>query len=124
MIPKISSSEWEVMNVVWANAPLTAVEVFQGLPLGHGWKQKTVNTFLARLVEKRILSVDRTGRAFVYSARVSRKECVQAEGVSFLEKVFRGATSDLVLHFCEHGTLTTEEIHELERLLASRRRKP
>ena len=52
MPPKISSAEWEVMSVVWDKAPVTATEVFEALPPGHGWKQKTVNTFLTRLVEK------------------------------------------------------------------------
>jgi BlaI family penicillinase repressor len=123
MSAKISSSEWEVMDVIWAKAPVTATEVFAGLPKGHGWKQKTVNTFLTRLVEKGALAVDRKERAFSYRARVSREECVRAESATFLEKVFRGATGSLVLHFCEQGNLTQDEIRELEHLLNSRKGK-
>ena len=52
MRSRISTAEWEVMNVVWAKQPLTAAQVFAALPPGHGWKQKTVNTFLARLAGK------------------------------------------------------------------------
>ena len=48
MTPRISSAEWEVMSVVWDSAPVTATEVFEALPADRGWKQKTVNTFLAR----------------------------------------------------------------------------
>jgi BlaI family penicillinase repressor len=121
MPPKISSAEWDVMSVVWAKAPLTATEVFDALPSGHGWKQKTVNTFLSRLVEKRVLAVDKKEKAHVYSARVAREECVQAESASFLERVFQGATGDLMLHFCERANLTADEIRELEQLLKTRR---
>ena len=126
MAPKISSAEWDVMSVVWAKspAPVTATEVFEALPAGHGWKQKTVNTFLARLVEKGVLKVDRTERAFLYTARVPREKCVQSESESFLQRVFRGATGDLVKHFCAQADLSAEEIEELERLLkANRSRK-
>lgn len=121
MAPRISNAEWDVMSVVWAKAPLTATEVFDALPSGHGWKQKTVNTFLTRLVDKGVLAVDRRGKAFVYTARVAREKCIQTEGESFLQRVFRGATGDLVLHFCERADLTAAEIHELEQLLKAKK---
>lgn len=121
MTPKISNAEWEVMSVVWARAPLTATEVYEALPSGHGWKQKTVNTFLTRLVDKGALAVDRSGKAFVYKARLTREKCIAAEGESFLQRVFQGATGDLVLHFCGRAELTAEEIRELEEMLKAKR---
>jgi BlaI family penicillinase repressor len=77
MPPKISSAEWEVMNVLWSKGPSTAVEIFEALPSGHGWKQKTVNTFLTRLTDKRAVTADKRERAHVYSARVSREKSVR-----------------------------------------------
>jgi BlaI family transcriptional regulator, penicillinase repressor len=121
MTPKISSAEWEVMSVVWDKAPVTATDVFEALPPGHGWKQKTVNTFLTRLVEKGVLKVDKKEKAFVYTARLPREKCVQSESESFLQRVFRGATGDLVKHFCAHADLTPEEIRELEQLLKAKK---
>jgi BlaI family penicillinase repressor len=121
MPPKISSAEWEVMNVIWSRDRLTATEIFAALPAGHGWKQKTVNTFLTRLVDKGVLLADKRERAFVYTARVSREKCVQQEGESFLQRVFAGATGDLVLHFCARANLTPDEIRELEKLLKSKK---
>jgi BlaI family penicillinase repressor len=121
MLPKISSAEWEVMSVIWAKGPQAATEVFESLPTGHGWKQKTVNTFLARLVAKGALSADRKGKAHVYAALVAREKCVQAESDSFLQRVFQGATGSLMLHFCENAELTPEEIRELELLIKAKR---
>jgi len=123
MPPKISSSEWEVMSVIWAKGALAATELYDALPAGHGWKQKTVNTFLTRLVAKGALSADRRGKAFIYAALVDRDECVKAESDSFLERVFQGATGNLVLHFCENAELTPDEMRELEQLIKSRKAK-
>jgi BlaI family penicillinase repressor len=123
MSPKISNSEWDVMSVVWAKEPLTAQEVFSALPVGHGWKQKTVNTFLARLVEKGVLEVDKREKAHVYTSRVPREKCIQTESDFFLKRVFQGATGDLVLHFCEHANFTPDEIRELEQLLKERKNR-
>lgn len=121
MTPKISSAEWDVMSVVWAKTAATAPEVFAALPHGHGWKQKTVNTFLTRLVDKGVLAVDRREKAFVYTARLPRDKCIQSESASFLQRVFRGATGDLVKHFCEQADLSAEEIRELEQLLKTKK---
>lgn len=109
------------MSVVWAKEPVTATAVFDALPPGHGWKQKTVNTFLTRLADKGVVDADKSGKAFVYTARIARDKCVQVEGESFLKKVFQGATGDLVLHFCEHADLTEEEIRELQQLLREKK---
>jgi BlaI family transcriptional regulator, penicillinase repressor len=121
MPPKISSSEWEVMSVVWAKAPLTGTEIFEALPSGHGWKPKTVNTFLARLVDKGVLAADKQGKAFVYTTNISRERCIRTESDSFLQRVFQGAAGELMVHFCERANLTPQEIRELEHLLKAQR---
>jgi BlaI family transcriptional regulator, penicillinase repressor len=121
MPPKISSAEWEVMNVVWSRHPLTAAEVFASLPQGHGWKQKTVNTFLTRLADKGVLAVTREGKINIYAPLLKREACVASEGASFLQRVFQGASGSLVMHFCERADLTPEEIRELEEILKAKK---
>jgi len=123
MPPKISSSEWEVMNVLWAQSPRTAAEIFAALPAGHGWHQKTVNTFLARLAAKGVARVTKDGNVNVYAPKLRQNECVTREGRGFLERVFRGAAGPMLLHFCEQADLTAEEIRELEKLLKKKKAK-
>jgi len=123
MPPKISASEWEVMDPLWAKSPLTAAEVFAALPAGHGWHPKTVNTFLARLAGKGVVRIAKDGNVNVYSARLRREECVAREGRGFVERVFRGAAGPMLLHFCEQADLTAEEIGELEKLLKKKKAK-
>jgi BlaI family penicillinase repressor len=120
MKPKISSAEWEVMNVVWDRSPVTALEVYNALPHA-GWKQKTVNTFLTRLGEKGVLKVTKDGNLNLYAPRLERKDCVTHEGDSFLQRVFGGAPASLMMHFCERADLTPEEIRQLERILKAKK---
>ena len=121
MPPKISSAEWEVMNVVWDRATVTAAGVFAGLPPGHGWKQKTVNTFLARLVDKGVLKVTKSDHVNLYQARLRREACVARESESFLQRVFQGAAGPLLVHFCEQQDLSEADIRELEKLLKKKK---
>lgn len=112
------------MNVVWDRSPLTAAEVFAALPADHGWKQKTVNTFLARLDDKGVLKVAKRDGVNVYAPRLRRGDCVAAESESFLQRVFQGAAGPLLLHFCEQQDLSAEEIGELQRLLRKKKGRP
>ena len=120
MTPKISSAEWEVMNVVWEKSPVTAVEVCNALPHAR-WKQKTVNTFLARLGGKGVLKITKQGNVNLYTPRLRREDCVANEGDSFLHRVFGGAPASLMLHFCERAEFTPEEIKQLERILKAKK---
>ena len=122
MATKISPAEWEVLNVLWDRAPATASEVFESLPQDKEWHTKTVNTFLTRLVEKGVLEVRREGRSNVYLPRKTREQCIQAEGQSFLNRVFRGAFGPMLLHFVEKADLSQDEIRELERLLRNKKK--
>ena len=55
----LSESEMEIMRVIWdAGSPVTAAELLE-LFAHKGWKIQTVSTFLSRLVEKGVLSVER-----------------------------------------------------------------
>jgi BlaI family penicillinase repressor len=120
---KISPAEWEVLDVLWDRAPATAAEVYDALPRDKEWHAKTVNTFLARLVEKGVLQVRRDGRSNVYIPRKTREQCVEAEGEFFLKRVFRGAFAPMLLHFVEKADLSPGEIRELERLLREKKKK-
>ena len=95
---------------------------FGALESGKNWHPKTVNTFLTRLVEKKIVRVRREGRSNVYAPMKSREQCIRAEGESFLRRVFRGASGPMLLHFVERADLSAEEIRELERLLKQKKK--
>lgn len=114
--PKISDAEWEVVKVVWDHEPLTASEVLDRLPHDQ-WKQKTVNTFLARLEAKGVIASERIGRANVYNSLLSESECRRVEGAHFLSKVFRGKAVPMMLHFIENEELSNDDIEELKQLL-------
>jgi len=120
---KISPAEWEVLNVVWDRTQITAPEVYQSLANERDWHQKTVNTFLTRLVEKGILHARREGKANVYSPKLSREECVREESATFLQRVFRGALAPMMLHFVENAELSEQDIAELQKALKQRSKK-
>ena len=123
MPSKISPAEWEVLNALWEKAPATILEISEILAQKQNWHPKTIGTFLTRLVDKGVLSVQREGKVNVYAPLLSREQCVAEESDSFLKRVFRGATAPLLAHFCEVADLSDQEIAELQHLLKQRSKK-
>ena len=116
--PKISESEWAVMEGVWDNSPRTASEIAKSLRGTTSWAENTVRTLLTRLVEKGALEVQTpAGGPKLYSPAVNREACVRAESESFLGRIFQGAAQPLLVHFARNARLTPEEVRELKRIL-------
>jgi len=117
-VPRISDTEWEVMKVVWANAPCPAGQIIESLVRRDPtWHPKTVKAFLNRLVRKGALGFRKEGRAYVYRPQVKEEDCVDAASTSFLQRVFGGSLKPMLAHFVERRKLSDEEIRELRRLL-------
>ncbi len=116
--PNISESEWTVMEALWENAPQTASAVAKTLHETTGWAENTVRTLLTRLLEKGALIVADPGvQPKTYLPAVKRELCVQAESATFLDRIFRGASKSLLVHFAQNARLTEEEARELKKLL-------
>ena len=121
--PRISESEWEILSVLWKKAPLTAAQVFASLT-DKAWKLNTVRTFLARLEKKGAIRAQESAEsARQFAPAVSREACVRQESDTFLARVFEGGTAALLLHFAKSKRLSTEELAELEIILAGQRKE-
>ena len=121
-LPRISESEWIVANLVWDHPHITSAEILERLPKGIRWKQKTVNTFLARLSAKGVLGVTREGKANCYFPKLERSACVRAVSASFFERIFGGAAAPMLAHFCETAPLSDAEIADLTAILRRRQK--
>ena len=120
-IPKISDAEWEVMNVLWREPGLTAAQVCERLS-GRSWKLNTVRTFLTRLEKKGAVYSEELPEARTFAAALSREDCIRAEGETFLQRFFEGATGALLVHFAGRTSLSKEELKELEDILEKKRK--
>jgi BlaI family transcriptional regulator, penicillinase repressor len=114
---KIAEAEWEVMNVVWAKSPIAASEIVDHLTAKKGWRPRTTRTLLDRLVKKHALATTLDGKRYLYRPTVSAAACVRQETHSFLERVFGGKPSSLLLNLAKETQLNPEEILELKRIL-------
>jgi BlaI family penicillinase repressor len=116
MSNRVSESEKIVMEVLWHEAPLSSLDVVERL-LDQGWNEKTVKTFLNRLVKKDAVTYQQDGRRYLYSPKVEREDFLRAESSGFLKKVFKGDMRELLATFVENKQLSEKELDYLRSLL-------
>lgn len=115
---KISESEKQIMEILWSNEhPITTSEILSKLPEGRQWKQNTVITFLARLIEKGIVKAKRKGRANYYEACLTAQEYRSFETKQFIQDVHQGSVSGLISTLGDSGDITKEDIENLMELI-------
>ncbi len=119
--PKISDAEWGIMNVLWQNAPLTVADLMDRIGHSQGWKDKTVHTFLSRLVKKGALRVEKEGRRHLYFPTVSQEACVREASKNLAERLFHGASSSLLVRLVEETPLSAEELADLQEILDAKK---
>jgi predicted transcriptional regulator len=114
---RIGDAEYAVMEVLWAEAPLTASEVAERVPADRGWSIRTVKTMLSRLLNKGVLAHEEDGRRYLYRPAVRREDYVQQESRRLIDRMFGGRLTPLVAHLAERDQLTENDIAEVEALL-------
>jgi BlaI family transcriptional regulator, penicillinase repressor len=117
MQERISDAEFEIMEVLWDQAPLTATDVAARIPKGRDWSLTTVKTLLSRLLAKAAVGHSQDGRRFLYSPLVQRADYVTGESQRLVDRLFGGKFMPLVAHLAEQEALSHEDVAEIERIL-------
>lgn len=118
MKDKLFDSEAKVMNIIWANGPLTAKEISLIAADSIGWNKNTTYTVIKKLEAKGFIRRDEPG--FLCSALVSQNEMQKIEAASLVKKVFGGSRQALFSALLQDEPLSEKEIDELKKLIDQR----
>lgn len=114
---KISSSELEVLEVLWRSAePMPIAAIRAALEETHSWDASTVKTLLRRLREKGAVDCEKRD-VFYYWPLLGRKDYQRWSTQSFLQRVYQGSARDLVAGLVECCPLSSEDLSELRGIL-------
>jgi len=117
IIPAISDAEYQVMKIIWENAPISTNEVVEKLEKTTEWKPKTIQTLLSRLVKKAALDYKKEGRVFVYTPLVQESEMMDRESDTFLNRFYDGAVNSMIVNLLERDKLSEDDMNELKHIL-------
>lgn len=115
--PQVSQAERVVMQVLWSQGPLTANQIIEKLKGKTRWNPRTIRALISRLLNKHALDFDKEGKEYRYFPSVTEQQCAKHERVSFLKRVYGGATKPMIAAFIEDAKLSKTDIAELKAML-------
>ena len=114
---RLTDAEWQVMECLWAGAPMSGREVTQALEPKTGWSRSTILTLLSRLEAKGAVAGNSEGGKKLFSPLLGREDAALQETETFLDKVYHGSLSLMVSALTQRQALSPEEIRQLHQLL-------
>jgi len=118
-----TSSELEILHVLWERGPSTVREVHQTLsekrPIGYTSVLKLMQIMTGKGTVRR----NEEQRAHVYEAVQPAEKTKRELALDVLQRVFDGSASELMMHALSGRKATKEEIDEMRRLLNEHERK-
>ncbi|MFC3194701.1 BlaI/MecI/CopY family transcriptional regulator [Marinicella sediminis] len=112
----ISQAELVIMKMLWAQSPLSAVQINEQIR-DQNWRMATVKTLINRLLKKGFISYEQQGRTYYYQPVIEKSAYLEAQNESFLNDLYDGRLSDMLAAFTQQERLSSKEIEELKNII-------
>ena len=111
---QISDAEWQVMKIIWMQGEQTSTDLIRVLAERFDWSKSTIQTLLARLVEKECLTRKKEGKFFVYSALLTLDQSRDLLVQDIKDKVCSRRIKNLLADLIVECDFTQADLEDLE----------
>lgn len=117
---EMSESEHMIMLYLWDNPNGKLFpEIFEHLNSTYekNWTKQTVNTFILRLTDKGLITVNKKARQSTYFAAISEEEYLQGEAQTYLDMFHQGSLAKFISALTGGKKIDSKTAKELKKLL-------
>ena len=118
---QISDAEWQVMKIIWMQGEQTSTDLIRVLAERFDWSKSTVQTLLARLVEKECLTRKKEGKFFVYSALLTLDQSRDLLVQDIKDKVCSRRIKNLLADLITECDFTQADLEDLEAVISKKK---
>ena len=118
---QISDAEWQVMKIIWMQGEQTSTDLIRVLAERFDWSKSTIQTLLARLVEKECLTRKKEGKSFVYSALLTLDQSQDLLVRDIKNKICSRRIKQLVADLIMECDFTLTDLVDLEAVISKKK---
>ncbi|MFS9149879.1 CopY/TcrY family copper transport repressor [Streptococcus infantis] len=118
---QISDAEWQVMKIIWMQGEQTSTDLIKVLEKRFSWSKSTIQTLLARLVEKECLTREKQGKSFIYSALLTQEDSRKLLVQDIKDKLCSRRIKHLVADLVEECDFTLADLKGLEEVISKKK---
>ena len=118
---QISDAEWQVMKIIWMQGEQTSSDLIRVLAERFDWSKSTIQTLLARLVDKGCLTRKKEGKSFVYSALLTLDQSRDLLVRDIKDKVCSRRIKNLLADLIAECDFTQADLEDLEAVISEKK---
>ena len=118
---QISDAEWQVMKIIRMQGEQTSTDLIRVLAERFDWSKSTIQTLLARLVEKECLTRKKEGKSFVYSALLTLDQSRDLLVQDIKDKVCSRRIKNLLADLIMECDFTLADLADLEAAISKKK---
>jgi BlaI family penicillinase repressor len=112
-----TTSELEILNILWEKESATVREVFEVISSNKLITYTTILKLMQIMTEKGLVERQEQGKAHLYRAKIAQNETQKGMVSDLLERVFRGSAKALMQHLLDHKKASPEEMKEIRQMI-------
>ena len=121
----LTPSERMIMDVLWDEGSLSAKAVHEILNKNKDKSEHhaytTIQTMCKILAQKNYASIEKQGRAFIYTAEVTKDDARKTVLKSMLQQFFGGSSKSLAQHLLDENEINLEDLEDIKKDLKNKK---
>jgi BlaI family penicillinase repressor len=119
---RLGDLQLRIMKVLWERREATVAEVLEALDDPVDLAYTTIATMLRKMEARGLVSHRSEGRSFVYVPKVAAEDVSRSMADHLVDRLFEGSLFDAVNHLLTTREISRDELRQLEKLIAERKK--
>ena len=122
-VHRLGDLQLKIMTILWERGEATVSVVHEALGGTSAFAYTTVATMLRKMEGRGLVDHRGEGRSFIYRAKVAEEAVSRDMSDHLVDRLFGGSLTEVVNHLLSTREVSREELKDLERLIAERKKK-
>lgn len=121
---RLGDLQLRIMKVLWERREATVAEVLDTLDdTDKTLAYTTIATMLRKMEARGLVSHRVEGRSFIYAPKIAAEDVSRSMADHLVDRLFEGNLLDAVSHLLTTREVSKDELKQLEKLIAERKKK-
>ncbi len=120
---RLGDLQLKILQVLWRRGESAVARVHEALGGNATFAYTTVATMLRKMEARGLVAHRAEGRSFLYRAKVAAAAVSRSMADHLVDRLFAGSLTSVVSHLLTTREVSRQELRELERLIAERKKK-
>ena len=120
---RLGNLQLKILKFLWDREAASVADVYDAVGQSAGLAYTTMATMLRKMEARGLVKHRSEGRRFIYQAAVKPDAVSRSMADDLLERLFEGSLADMLSHLLAHREVSRDELANLERLIAERKKQ-